>query len=97
MNKYKIGQIARCTGTFRDEDDTLQDPGAVYFHLIDPSENETTLTYGVDATLIKQSTGIYYVDVTADEAGVFQYRFYSTGSYQTADEDQFEVVPSEHV
>lgn len=97
MNRYRMGQIARCRGRFRDEDDVLQDPGTVYFHLIDPSENASTLTYGVDATLVKESTGVYYVDVAADEEGVFQYRFYSTGAYQTADEDQFEVVPSEHV
>jgi len=96
-NRYKVGQVARCTGKFRDEDNVLQDPGAVFFHLIDPSNNPTTLQYGVDAALIKESTGSYYVDVDADEEGIFQYRFWSTGVYKTADEDQFEVVPSEHV
>jgi hypothetical protein len=96
-NRYKVGQVARCTGTFKDEDDVVQDPTAVFFHLIDPSENEITLEYGVDGTLVKASTGVYYVDVAADEAGIFAYRFYSTGTYVTADEDQFEVVASGHV
>ncbi len=95
-NKYKLGQVARCRGTWRDEDYAVTDPDNAYFHLIDPSSNEDTYQYGVNPEVVKVSTGVYYVDVLCDEVGVFQYRYYSTGSTASADEDQFEVVESAH-
>jgi len=96
-NRYKLGQVARCTGIFRDEDDVQQDPDEIYFHLIDPSGDEDTYHYGADSELVKADIGSYYVKVVCDEVGIFLYRYYSTGQYQTADEDQFEVIASEHV
>ena len=50
----------------------------------DPSGNTTSLTYGVDAALVKDSTGVYHVDVDADEVGWWHYRVYSTGTGQAA-------------
>jgi hypothetical protein len=42
------------------------------------------LTYGVGAELVKDSTGVYHVDIDADEAGKWLYRFYSTGTGQAS-------------
>lgn len=93
-NHYDKGDLVRCTGTFTDASGTAQDPAAVLFKYQDPSGNATTYTYGTDAELVKSSTGVYYVDVDADEAGVFLYRFYSTGTGQAADEGFFRVEES---
>lgn len=95
-NLYKIGQVVRCKGRFRDTDGEYRDPTSVFFQLINPSDVQTSLEYGVDGTLVKESTGVYYVDVDvgAIGAGMYNYRFYSTGTYQTANEDRFEVMAS---
>lgn len=95
-NRYQLGELARCEGEWKDEDGNYQDPTNVYFHLIDPSNNANTYQYGVDAEVVKVSTGQYYSDVPCDEVGVFLYRFYSTGANKSADEDQFEVMASAH-
>ena len=45
---------------------------------------QTTLTYGVSPTLMRTSTGIYYVDLDADTAGQWFVRFYATGTGKSA-------------
>jgi hypothetical protein len=55
----------------------------------------TTLTYGVDVALVKDSTGNYHVDVDVTEAGQWWVRFYSTGTNQAAAEDFFLVQTSQ--
>lgn len=88
---YSEGDLVRCTGTFTNADGDAVDPTAVIFKTKDPSGNITTLTYGVDAALVKSATGVYYVDVDVDEAGLWWYRFESTGTGQAAGEDKFTV------
>jgi hypothetical protein len=93
-NHYFVGARPCCWATFTDADGTAQDPTAVYFKVTDPSGNTTTYTYGVDAQLVQSATGIYYVAVDADEAGIWWYRYYSTGTGQAAGEAFFRVEPS---
>ena len=93
-NNYDKGDLIRVTGTFTDSDGAAQDPTAVLCKYTDPGDNTTTLTYGVDAELVKSAVGIYYVDVDADESGDWWYRFYSTGTGQAAAEGFFRVEES---
>lgn len=95
MNAYDNGDLVRCTGTWTDAAGTAQDPTAVLFKYKTPAGVTTMLTYGVDVALVKQATGIYYVDVNANAAGVWKYRFYSTGTGQAAAEASFRVRLSE--
>lgn len=95
MTWYDKGDRVRCTGTFTDSAGAAQDPTAVFFQFKDPSDNATTYTYGVDAELVKSSTGVYYVDVDADEEGTWTYRLYSTGTGQGAAQSTFGVKKSE--
>lgn len=81
---YSVGDSVRITGTWTNAAGTAVDPAGVFAAYRDPSGNTTTLTYGVDAELVKDSTGVYYVDVDADEAGWWHYRFYSTGEGKAA-------------
>jgi hypothetical protein len=86
-NTYDVGDEVRITGTFTDADGNAQDPTAVFFAFLAPSATSaTTYEYGTDAELVKDSTGVYYVDLDLDEAGLWRYRFYSTGTGQAADE-----------
>lgn len=71
---------------------TAVDPTGVFAKYRDPSGNVDTLEYGVDAELVKDSTGNYHVDIPADEAGWFIYYFYSTGTGAAASlTDKFHV------
>jgi uncharacterized protein YfaS (alpha-2-macroglobulin family) len=93
INVYDTGDLVRCTGTFA-TDGTNVDPTAVLFKVKSPTGTVTTYTYGTDVQLVKSATGIYYVNVSATENGMYRYRFYSTGTGQAASEGQFRVRDS---
>jgi hypothetical protein len=92
-NAYDVGDLVRCTGTFA-TDGVNVDPTAVLFSVKAPSGTETDYTYGVGVQVVKSATGIYYVNVSAAESGMYKYRFYSTGTGQAASEGQFRVRAS---
>lgn len=89
-NAYDIGDLVRCTGTFAASGSNVN-PAAVMFKVKKPSGTVVTYTYGTDAALVRDSTGVYHVDVDATEAGEWTYRFWSTGTGQAAAEGQFLV------
>ncbi len=59
-----------------------------------PAGVTTTYVYLTDNELVKDSTGKYHVDINANAAGTWYYRFFSTGTGQAAEERQFEVRPA---
>jgi len=81
---YDIGDRVRLSGAFTDAAGGYHDPTAVYCWYSDPSGNETTLEHGVDAALVQDATGQYHADVDVDEAGRWPYRWYATGTGQSA-------------
>ena len=89
-NAYDIGDLVRCTGAFATSG-TNVNPEAVFFKVKTPAGTVTTYAYGTDAALVRDSTGVYHVDVNAAEAGQYVYRFWSTGAGQAAAEGQFLV------
>ncbi len=89
MNSCHVGDKVRCTGTFETAAGVDTDPSAVYCKVKSPSGTTTTYTYGTDAALVKQATGIYYVDVSLTEPGTWHFRFYATGTGQAASEESF--------
>lgn len=92
MATYDLGDVVRVTGTWTDSDGTATDPGTIVFSYTDPEGTATSLTYGVDAEVVKSSTGVYYVDVTASLEGTWFWRWVATGSGASADEGQFAVT-----
>lgn len=92
------GDLVRCRGTFTDGNGAVVDPSVVKFSFFDPNAGPTTnptiYTYGTDSQLVRQSIGIYYVDLSADIEGIYQWRLYSTGSGQAADEGTITVQES---
>jgi len=91
---YHVGDLIRISAAFSTAAGVATDPTAVFAKYRDPGGTVTTLTYGVDVALVKDSTGNYHVDINADEAGKWLYRFYSTGTGQAMDEDGFSVLAS---
>jgi hypothetical protein len=90
LNSYDLGDLVRCTGTFASSDANVN-PAAVLFKIKTPSGTITTYTYGTDAELVRDSTGVYHVDVDAAEHGNYTFKFWSTGIGQAAAEGQFFV------
>ena len=81
-NSYGVGDLVRATGTWTDADGAAADPDALTFKVRPPSGTTVTKTYGVDAEVVKSSTGIYYYDIDITEAGTYWYQFQSTGAGQ---------------
>ena len=88
---YRVGDLVRITGTWTNAAGTAVDPDAVVVSYKPPSGTTTTLTYGVDAEVVKDSTGVYHVDIDADETGTWGYKFQSTGTGQAVGLEWFRV------
>lgn len=88
---YDKGDLVRAAAAFTTTAGAATDPSAVFAKYTTPAGTVTTLTYGVDAALVKDSTGNYHVDIDASSVGTWTYRFYSTGTGQAAAEGEFFV------
>lgn len=92
--KYVIGDGFRLKATFT-VDDVVTDPTTVTFKLKDPDGLITTYVYGVNAEVVKVSTGIYYIDVTVSKALTWFYRIVGTGAVIAATEGTFVGLQSQ--
>ena len=88
---YVVGQRPRFSAQFR-LGSTLTDPTIIKFIYKKPNATSpTVLTAGVDAELVKEAIGNYYVDLLLDEAGLWKWRYESTGIVDSAQQDSFTV------
>jgi hypothetical protein len=55
------------------------------------ASSPTVLVHGVDAELVKEATGKYYVDLLLDEAGFWKWRCESIGVVDSTQQDCFSV------
>lgn len=94
MSDFVLGEAVRVSAEFRNAAGVVADPSAVLFKYRDPEGTITPLVYGTDAALVKDSTGNYHVDIDANMAGTWNWRFYATGTGQTANEGTFTVGES---
>jgi hypothetical protein len=95
MIEFVLGNLVRCTTTFRNTANAVADPTAITFKFKTPAGAITTYTYGVDQQLVKDSTGVYHVDLTANAVGTWNYRFAGTGTVVAATEGDFAVPASQ--
>ena len=95
MNSYDVGALVRCSAAFTTLAGVAIDPTVVKFKYRTRDGTATTLTYGTDAALVKDSVGNYHVDVSVTASGDWLYRFESTGTGQTAGENMFLARESE--
>ncbi len=93
-NTYDIGDRARLTATVTTSGGVAADPTEVTFKVQDPSGNETTYLYS-NGAVTRTSAGVYYVEVTLDEAGTWYYRANGTGAVIAADEEFLYVRESQ--
>ena len=96
---YDIGDVIRVTGTFTDTGGTVGDPTTVNFLYDTPTSTapstatRTSTAAGVVGGIAKESTGVYYVDMTATGRGLYETRFTSTGSLAASGESWFSIRP----
>ncbi len=94
MNRFAYGSLVRLTITFETATGAATDPAVVKAQVRAPQLQITTYTYGVDAQLTRTATGIYVIDVDANQVGTWFVRGFSTGSGQAAEETGFIVQES---
>ncbi len=90
---FNIGQQVRITGTFKDSSGTLTNPTSVSFSYKEGGTT-TTYVYGTDAELVRDSTGVYHVDITPAAAGRIEWRLWSTGNLVQAEQGSFYIRPT---
>lgn len=94
MTFFELGDSVRVTAIFTDSAGTLADPTTVKFDYLNAAIGTAT-TYTYPTVIVKASTGTYYVSIdTAESAGLYDWRFYATGTGQTADTGRFYVRPN---
>lgn len=77
------GAIYPSTATFTDSAGDAADPTAVTFQMRAPGVaigDETEYVYGTDAEVVKDSTGVYHVNVTLTTAGLWVFAWTGTGT-----------------
>lgn len=85
------GVVLHCEAAFLNSAGAAADPATVKFAYQAAAIGvTTTLTYGVDAALVKKSTGVFYVDMdTGESAGEYDWRWFTTGTGQAAQQGTF--------
>ena len=91
MAQYDIGDVARCSVTFKNLTGTTVDPDTVVLEIKLPDSSVTTYTYLIDAAVIKDSTGKYHVDHFLTQGGIHYYKWTGSGTVYAAEESQFFV------
>lgn len=94
INTYQKGDLPRLTALFKNSAGTATDPTTVRFKYTTPAGATTTLVYGVDGALVKDSTGNYHVDLSLTAAGMWFYRWEGEGTVQSVQEGELTVEPS---
>ena len=99
---YDIGDNVRQIGTFTDTGGTKGDPTTVKFGYTTPdstalttgnSFTRTSTSTGAVDSINKETTGVYFVDITTTGSGLYETRFTSTGSLEASGESWFSVRP----
>lgn len=91
-NHFDVGTLVRVSGVFKDASAALLDPTTVKFKWKRPDTGALTIyTYLTDVQLVRDSSGTYHVDLSADVQGEWLYRWESTGTGQAAVDSAFIV------
>lgn len=89
---YDIGDVVRASVIFTLAAGTTVDPTKVYFAKQTPDGAITNSTYsGATTAVTRSALGHYQKDIVTTAAGLYEYRFWSTGTAQAAEEGWFSV------
>lgn len=92
MNQYTNGTGVQVSTQFTDQGGNPTDPVPnVQLVVLDPSGNEITYTYNVDAEIVRTSIGAYYGNLLPTLDGIWTYRWVGAVNINAAAEAQFSV------
>lgn len=91
-NTYDIGDLARVTVDYARNGSAI-DPTTVSLVVRAPDGTPSTYVYGTDVELVRVAQGSYRVDLDVEQAGIYRYRWTSTGTGKDSEESWFEVRP----
>lgn len=91
---YDTGEVVRCKLTVEIEaTEQLVDPSGLTFFARLKDGTEITYVFGVDAQLVRDSAGLYHVDVDSSGGnGPVFYRFKGTGVNAGANDHSYNVA-----
>lgn len=91
INSYDVGDLVRVSAAFTDDAGTATDPTTVSIAYKSPAGVTTTLVYGTDPEVVRDSAGHYHADIDVTESGTWRFRWFSSGPGQAAEESRFYV------
>jgi hypothetical protein len=89
-NLYSVGDVIRVSVAFTSAGVAV-DPSVVTVTVREPTGSRTPYTYGIGASVVRDSQGNYHLDHTVKTAGFHWYRWLSTGVGAAAAEQAFNV------
>lgn len=90
------GELVRVTGVFTDlETGAGVDPEVVTLTFRRPDQVTETLSYGTDASVVREEAGVFHVDIVLDDPGVWHYRWESSEEKVGVAEGQVTCLRSE--
>lgn len=89
----QVGDMIRLETTFL-IDNTPTDPTTVVLVVNKPDGSQTTYTYTVGVTIVRDSAGAYHADILVDQAGDWAWKWTGTGAATGVDEGSFYVPVS---
>ncbi len=72
----------------------LADPSPVKFHRLTPAKVKTTLVYGTDAAVVRESLGRFLTDLELTEGGMWLYKWEGAGAVKAVVPGQLYAKPA---
>jgi hypothetical protein len=83
---YQTGDTYPASITVRDDAGTVTDPDSLTLSVREPDATVTVYTYGTDALVVRDSTGVFHADVALTAPGMWVL------AWATSNEDEVEAV-----
>jgi hypothetical protein len=97
-NRILTDQVIRIKARIRDLNGDLVDPDSIIFELKKPGDDiYTILNNTTYPSIVKESTGIYYIDIYVDEPGRYKYSWFTIGYPETSWKSFFEAENSRYI
>lgn len=95
IKEFDLGDAPRAINKFRDFNGVLADPTTVTVKIRKGDGTIVVKTFPTDTDIVKDSTGVYHIDIDTDVAGTWTVRFAGTGTVKAAIEQRFKVKDSD--
>lgn len=92
---YFQGSSIRLKATFKDASAAVADPTTITVAIETPDGSVSSYVYGTDAEIVRDSTGIYYIDVVVDTPDTWSYSFAGTGTVQAVSQSKLTCIAKE--